>query len=149
MFVQSQPAITSLPFERIYAEVQQFYAHQSQLLDSGQAEAWAETFTVDGSFAPPSLPQPVRGRVDLADGVRKAAAGLAETGEVHRHLFSTTSVRPSDDGSITVTSYTQVIATGRDQGPRLHLMCVCHDVLVREGGELRVRERRVTRDDRR
>lgn len=138
----------SPPFATIYAEVQQFYARHMHLLDTGAAEEWAQTFTEAGLFAPPSLPEPVRGRANLAAGVREAAARLAQAGEVHRHLLSMVAVEPLADGSLRVRSYAQIIATPRDGQPRLHLMCVCEDVLVREDGELRVRERRVTRDDR-
>jgi hypothetical protein len=138
----------SRPFESDYIEVQQFYARHMHLLDSGAAEEWARTFTADGLFAPPSLPEPVRGRPALAAGVRSAAAELAEAGEVHRHLLSMIAVEPRADGSLHVRSYAQIIATPRGGQPRLHLMCVCDDVLVREDGELLVRERRVTRDDR-
>ncbi|SCD61166.1 SnoaL-like domain-containing protein [Streptomyces sp. DvalAA-19] len=133
---------------QLCAEVQQFYARHMQYLDDGAAEEWARTFTEDGSFHPPSLPEPVRGREALAEGARKAAAGLAEAGEVHRHLLSMVAVDAGDDGSLRVRSYAQIVATPRGGRPRLHLMCVCEDVLVREGGELLVRERRVTRDDR-
>ncbi|MFB6555105.1 MULTISPECIES: nuclear transport factor 2 family protein [unclassified Streptomyces] len=134
--------------EAVYAEVQQFYAHHMHLLDAGDGEGWALTFTEDGSFAPPSLPEPVVGRHALATGVNKAAAALAEAGEVHRHLLSMVSVEPRQDGELSVRSYAQIIATPRGGSPRLHLMCVCDDVLVRVDGELKVRERRVTRDDR-
>ncbi len=140
---------TSSSFDSLYAEVQQFYADHMHLLDAGDGEGWARTFTEDGSFAPPSLPEPVVGRAALAEGVDKAAAALAEAGEVHRHLLGMVSVRPGEDGSLSVRSYAQIIATARGGSPRLHLMCVCDDVLVRVDGELKVRERRVTRDDRR
>ncbi|MFH9138825.1 nuclear transport factor 2 family protein [Streptomyces sp. NPDC017524] len=135
--------------ESVYAEVQQFYARHMHLLDSGDGEGWALTFTEDGSFAPPSLPEPVVGRDALATGVNQAAAELSRAGEVHRHLLSMVSVEPREDGGLGVRSYAQIIATPRSGSPRLHLMCVCDDVLVRVEGELKVRERRVTRDDRR
>ncbi|CAM5717009.1 hypothetical protein SVIOM342S_07854 [Streptomyces violaceorubidus] len=61
----------------VYAEVQHFYARQMRLLDTGEADAWAGTFTEDGSFAPPSRPQPVRGRPALAAGARQSAADIA------------------------------------------------------------------------
>lgn len=131
-----------------YAEVQQFYARHMHLLDAGAAQEWAETFTEDGVFAPPSAPEPIRGRANLAAAARAAAAGLADTGEVHRHLLSMVAVEPLDGGALRVLSYAQIIATPRGGAPRLHLMCVCEDLLVREDGELRVRERRVIRDDR-
>lgn len=137
-------------FEAIYAEVQQFYARHMHLLDGGDGEGWAQTFTEDGLFVPPSAPEGVRvrGRADLAAGVRAAAAALAEAGETHRHLLSMVTVEEPADGTLRVRSYAQIIATPQGGTPRLHLMCVCDDVLVRDGGELRVRERRVTRDDR-
>ncbi|MFE1830292.1 nuclear transport factor 2 family protein [Streptomyces yangpuensis] len=139
---------TSSSFDALYAEVQQFYADHMHLLDAGDGAGWAQTFTEDGSFAPPSLPEPVVGRAALAAGVDKAAAALAEAGEVHRHLLGMVSVRPCEDGALSVRSYAQIIATPRGGSPRLHLMCVCEDVLVRVDGELKVRERRVSRDDR-
>ncbi|GAB3013213.1 nuclear transport factor 2 family protein [Streptomyces pseudoechinosporeus] len=133
---------------QVVAEVQQFLAQHMQLLDSGDADGWARTFTEDGTFAPPSLPEPVQGRAELAAGVRKSAAALAEAGEVHRHVLTTVHIDPQGDDSLRVRSYAQIIATPRGGEPRLHLMCVCEDILVREGGGLLVRERRVTRDDR-
>ncbi|MFD3540799.1 nuclear transport factor 2 family protein [Streptomyces sp. NPDC058662] len=142
------PMGTSSSVESLYAEVQQFYAHHMHLLDAGDGEGWALTFTEDGSFAPPSLPEPVVGRAALAAGVAEAAASLAKAGEVHRHLLSMVAVRPGEDGELAVRSYAQIIATPRGGSPRLHLMCVCDDVLVRVDGELKVRARRVTRDDR-
>ena len=56
-------------------------------------------------------------------------------------------VDPRPDGSLVVRSYAQIVATPRGGEPRVHLMCETHDVLVREGGALVVKNRRVTRDD--
>jgi hypothetical protein len=131
----------------VYAEVQHFYARHMYLLDSGAAQEWAETFTADGVFAPASAPEPIVGREALASGVRAAAARLRERGERHRHLLLSVDVQPRGDGSLQVRSYAQIIATPRGGDPRLHLMCVAHDVLVREDGELRVKHCRVSRDD--
>ncbi|MFF4158544.1 nuclear transport factor 2 family protein [Streptomyces sp. NPDC001678] len=135
--------------DRDRAEVEHFYARQMTLLDSGEADAWAATFTEDGSFAPPSLPEPVRGRAALAEGARKAFAALAAEGDTHRHWVGMVAVRPGEDGSLVAESYVQVVAVRAGAGPRLHLMCTCTDVFVRQEGELLVRERVVTRDDRR
>lgn len=134
-------------FAAVYAEVAQFYARHMYLLDSGAAQEWAAGFTEDGAFAPPSAPAPIRGRARLIEGVRAARAELARLGEQHRHLLLSLDVAPQPDGTITVRSYAQIIATPRDQAPRVHLMCVTYDVLVREDGELRIKDRRVTRDD--
>jgi hypothetical protein len=139
---------TSRSIEHIYVEVQQFYARHMHLLDAGKADEWAMTFTEDGVFAPPSQPEPIRGRANLAEGARKAAADRSAAGETHRHWQGMISVDPQPDESLHVTCYTQILVTPRNGSPRLHLMCVCRDVLVRENGQLLVRERHVTRDDR-
>lgn len=136
------------PPAELYAEVAQFYASHMFLLDSGEAHGWAQTFTADGVFAPPSAPEPVVGRAALAEGVRESAGQQRARGEQHRHLVLSLDVRPREDGQIDVRGYTQVVVTSAGGEPKLQLMCVMYDVLTREDGELLVRHRRVTRDDR-
>lgn len=149
MSVQAEPArVDHGGSDALHTEVLRFYARQMRFLDDGDAEAWALTFTEDGVFAPPSLPEPIRGRATLAAGVAHAKAEMAQTGEVHRHIVTMVDPESRPDGTVEVHSYVQVIATPRGGSPRLHMMTVCHDTLVRDGGELRVRERRVSRDDR-
>jgi 3-phenylpropionate/cinnamic acid dioxygenase small subunit len=131
----------------LYAQVQQFYARHFQLLDAGRAEEWAQTFTTDGWFWPKLLPEPVRGRAALAAGVRRTHEKLAAEDVQHRHWHGMLDVQPRPDGSLDVRCYALIFATPRGDAPRLHLTCVCEDVLVREDGEWRVAQRRVTRDD--
>ncbi|MEU7742756.1 nuclear transport factor 2 family protein [Nonomuraea sp. NPDC049158] len=138
---------SDVPFERLYAEVQQFYATHLHLLDSGDAEGWAATFTDDGVFAPPTLPEPVQGRAALAAGLRRTAEDLAAAGETHRHWHGMVAVEPRPDGTIGVRCYALVIATRHGGDSRLHRVCVCEDTLVRADGRLLVRHRAVTRDD--
>ncbi|MYW97962.1 nuclear transport factor 2 family protein [Amycolatopsis rubida] len=148
MTAQSEAPVADETFHRIYAEVLQFYARTMQLLDAGRAADWAESFTEDATFAMPSRPQPVRGRDELTAVAREGAAGLAKAGEVHRHWHSMVSVEPGSDATLAVRCYAQVVATKLGGSSRLHRICVCEDVLVRGGdGRLRVRSRRVTRDD--
>lgn len=135
-------------FGELYAEVQQFYARHMYLLDTGAAQEWAATFTEDGVFEPPSAPEPISGRAALAQGTERAQAELAAKGEQHRHLLLSSDVRPQADGSLEVRNYAQIIATPRNGTPRLHLMCVAHDRLVRAENGLLVKHRVVTRDDR-
>lgn len=130
-----------------YLEIERFYARHLQLLDAGEAEAWARTFTEDGTFAVPTLPEPTRGRAALIAAVRRTAAELAEKGEKHRHWHGMITVDGRPDGAWDVVCYALVFASPRGGPSRLHRVCVCHDVLVREDGELRVRSRFVTRDD--
>lgn len=140
--------VAALPgFDRIYAEVQQFYAHHMQLLDSGAAEEWAQTFTEDCVVSLPTMPEPVRGRARLAEAVARAAADRVARGEVQRHWHGMVAVHPDSDGTARVRCYALVFLTPLGGEPRLHRTCVCEDVLVAGPNGWQVRERRVTRDD--
>ncbi|MFE6848431.1 nuclear transport factor 2 family protein [Streptomyces sp. NPDC057686] len=134
-------------FGVLYAEVQQFYAHQMQLLDLGESQLWAETFTEDAVFDVPTLPQPVRGRAGLVAATSRSAAQLAEAGQRHRHFMGMFDVCERPDGAVDVRSYAIVYASQIGGESRVHRVCVCEDVLVRAEGALRVATRRVTRDD--
>ncbi|MFD0395289.1 nuclear transport factor 2 family protein [Streptomyces nogalater] len=114
---EDRAAATDPGFGHLYAQVQQFYARQMQLLDSGAAEEWAATFTEDGTFARPSSPEPARGHAELAAGARAAAERLAAEGLSHRHVIGMTAVRREPDGSVFVRSYAQVFATRRGKLP--------------------------------
>lgn len=131
----------------LYAQVQQFYAHQMQLLDLAEAELWAETFTEDASFDVPTLPEPVRGRPGLIAAVRRTSAQLAEAGQRHRHFMGMFDVTERPDGAVDVRSYTTVYASQIGGESKVHRVCVCEDVLVRSDGALQVSTRKVTRDD--
>ncbi|MFE7777905.1 nuclear transport factor 2 family protein [Streptomyces sp. NPDC057445] len=131
----------------LYAEVQQFYARQMQLLDLNEPQRWAGTFTEDATFDVPTLPEPVRGRSALIASTTRAHAQLAGSGEQHRHVIGMLDVRPQQDGTVHVRSYAVVYASTVGKDSRVHRVCVCEDVLVRDAGELQVAARRVTRDD--
>jgi 3-phenylpropionate/cinnamic acid dioxygenase small subunit len=134
-------------FAALYAQVQQFYAHQMQLLDLGECERWAATFTEDATFDVPTLPEPVVGRVALATATGRTAAQLAASGTRHRHFVGMFDVVEQPDGTVGVRSYAIVYASRIGGESQVHRVCVCDDVLVRVDGELRVATRRVTRDD--
>ncbi len=133
--------------ERLQAEIGQFYADHFYLLDSGDAQQWALTFTEDGAFYPPHRPEPLRGRETLAQGVTAAHREYQERGEQRRHWHGMVSVNPQPDGTVAVRCYAQIIVTPQGGTPTLHLSCVCRDVFVRRDGQWLVSERRVTRDD--
>jgi 3-phenylpropionate/cinnamic acid dioxygenase small subunit len=135
-------------FATVYAEVQQFYAHHFQLLDSGAAKAWADTFTEDGFFHPETMPEPVAGREALASGVARTHQGLIDAGEQRRHWHGMVSVVPREGGEVLdVRCYALIFATPKGGTSALRMTCVCEDVLVRVNDEWQVKERRVTRDD--
>lgn len=134
-------------FVQLYVEVQQFYARHMQLLDSGATEAWADTFTEGAELRLPTLPAPVLGRQTLAADMDRAFRARTEAGEVQRHWHGMVDVDPQPDGSIAVRCYALVISSTQQGGSNLFRACVCEDRLVREDGRLRVRTRRVSRDD--
>jgi 3-phenylpropionate/cinnamic acid dioxygenase small subunit len=131
----------------LYVEVQQFYARHMHLLDSGQAQEWAQTFAEDGTFDAPTMPEPIRGRAAIAAGVAKSAEERAAAGETQRHWHGMVDVQPRPDGALEVRCYALVFSTFKGQESRLHRVCVCTDVLVRVDGRLVVSTRKVTRDD--
>ena len=132
----------------LQAEVQQFYAWQMHLLDSGEADAWAETFTEDGVFAANAHPEPARGRETIRAAAAKAAAQRAEEGIQVRHWLGMLEVRPREDGSVLALSYALIVNTPMGGSPQVHLSTTCEDVLVRgEDGGWLVRDRQVKRDD--
>ncbi|MFY4723613.1 nuclear transport factor 2 family protein [Streptomyces sp. LaBMicrA B280] len=134
-------------FGALYAQVQQFYAHQMQLLDLGECERWAATFTEDATFEVPTLPEPVAGRAALAAATGRTAAQLAASGIRHRHFIGMFDVGEQPDGTVHVRSYAIVYASPVGGAPQVHRVCVCDDVLVRVAGGLQVAARLVTRDD--
>ncbi|MFC8919393.1 nuclear transport factor 2 family protein [Streptomyces sp. NPDC047821] len=134
-------------FGALYAQVQQFYAHQMQRFDAHEAERWAGTFTEDAVFDVPALPEPVRGRAGLAAYVRRAGAQQARTGERLRHWIGMLDVTPHPNGTLRTRAYALVYATPPGGGPRPHRVYVIEDVLVRARGKWRTRHRVVTRDD--
>jgi hypothetical protein len=118
-----------------------------QLLDDGDAEGWAATFTEDGSFAANTYPEPTVGRTALATAVRRTHAELASLGVVHRHWLGMLNVNGQDDGTVSACCYALVIATPRGDQPTIHRSTTCQDVLVPHEDGYLVRSRMVTRDD--
>lgn len=141
------PSGPAAPAGATYAEVAQFYARQMDRLDSGDAEAWAATFTEDAVFHLPSRPRPMRGRADLAAGARAAAAAVAAAGERRRHFTGMFVVDERPDGTLGVRASTVVYVTRIGGDCRVHQVCVCEDVLVRHTGALLVRSRRISFDE--
>ncbi|MFE1321803.1 nuclear transport factor 2 family protein [Kitasatospora phosalacinea] len=147
MTFTSSPA-SSAADSALQAEVQQFYAWQMHLLDSGEADAWAETFTEDGVFAANAHPEPARGRETIRTAAAKAAAQRAEEGVQVRHWLGMLDVRPQEDGSVVALSYALIVNTPLGGSPQVHLSTTCRDVLVRgEAGGWLVSDRQVKRDD--
>lgn len=134
-------------FGSLYAEVQQFYAHQMQLFDRHEAERWAATFTEDAVFSVPTLDSPVHGRAELAANVHHNRARQEREGGQLRHWIGMLDVDVRPGGVLHTRAYALVFATPRGGVPVVSRFCVMADELVRCRGRLRVRSRVVSRDD--
>lgn len=130
----------------VYQEIQQFYAHQMQLLDGGAAEEWAETFTADGVFAQNVKPEPWRGRSEIAARLRTGLSRLAGRGMTRRHWFGMVDVTVVDHDAVETRYYTTVFETPAGGPPSICLSALCEDVLVYEDGRWLVRYRLVSHD---
>lgn len=139
--------VSERPVERaeIYYSVEQFYAHQMQDLDSGDAAGWAATFTNDGVFSSNGMQNPVTGYGELLTAAQKAIAALASEGIIRRHLVSTLTVEGGDDDSVRVRCYVLVVDT-RDGTTALRMSTVMEDLLVFSTVGWLVQERTVYRD---
>lgn len=129
-------------------DIQHFYARQMQELDAGRHEAWAATFTPDGTFVAPGRPEPVSGREALAKAAAVATAEHAEQGLVLRHWLGMLTLTPRPDARVFTRCYALVLVTPLGGTPTLHRSTVCEDLLSRQDdGTWLVEHRRVSRDD--
>ncbi|OIJ89722.1 nuclear transport factor 2 family protein [Streptomyces colonosanans] len=140
------PATQVTAVDTLYAQVQQFYAHQMQLLDSFDAERWADTFTEDAVFDLPALERPVRGRAELAAAVRRTKERQERNREQQRHWVGMLQVQPQPDGTLGTRYYALIYVTPDGGASTVMRMCVIEDVLVPYLGEWRACSRRVTFD---
>lgn len=146
-FTGAGPALPAAVSGDLYAQVQQFYAHQMQLFDAHDAERWAATFTEDALFDVPTLAEPVRGRAGLAANVRRNKAQQEDHGHRLRHWIGMLDIRSQDDEELRTRCYALVYATERGGPSTVMRVCVMEDVLVRVDGVWLTRHRIVTRDD--
>jgi hypothetical protein len=143
----AEHTLQSQKFATLYAQVQEFYAHQMRILDAHDTERWAGTFTEDALVELPSLPEPMPVRTALAHYARAGAARQRQAGHRLDHWVGMLDVQPQTDGSLhTRCSALVYVTPGGGSAKALHV-CVMEDVLVRADGEWRTAHRRVTRDD--
>ncbi|GGN33536.1 nuclear transport factor 2 family protein [Streptomyces fuscichromogenes] len=134
-------------FAMLYQHIQQFYARQMQLLDDGEAEKWAETFTEDGVFDGNAFDKPAVGRSAVGTAARRAVDGYTARGIQRRHWLGMLSVEQRDADEVLVTCYAQVLETPRGGRPELRASTGCRDLLVRDGQGWLVKHRFIHRDD--
>ncbi|MCX4766674.1 nuclear transport factor 2 family protein [Streptomyces sp. NBC_01275] len=127
-----------------YASLQQFYARQMRLLDEGEGQAWADTFTEDGVFDQSTFTEPVRGRAAIAAAVRDRPG--PPPGTVRRHWLGLPAAWRFPDGSVRSGYDALVVTTAAGGAPGIRLSTSCQDVLVADGDGWLVRHRYVGHD---
>ncbi|PWI07873.1 hydroxylacyl-CoA dehydrogenase [Streptomyces sp. NWU339] len=143
----AERTLQSQKFAALYAEVQQFYAHQMQILDAHDTERWTSTFTEDAVLELPFPSEPVRARTGLVRYVRAGAARQRRAGSRLNHWIGMLDVQPQADGALRTRCSALAYVAPRGGGSKVLYVCVMEDVLVRTRGEWRTAHRRVTRDD--
>lgn len=130
----------------IIVMINQFCAEQVHLLDDGEADGWAATFTDNGEFRSPTYPEPARGRDQLAGIVRAYHQRAAGAGERHRHVTSDLMVRQIDADTLAVRA-TQLIMASSPAGARVDRVITMTDILDRTIDGWRTLSKTITRDD--
>ncbi|GGZ00947.1 nuclear transport factor 2 family protein [Streptomyces nitrosporeus] len=139
---------TTLVPSDLYLEIQQFYALQLKILDRGDGEQWARTFTEDGVFQAADMPDPLVGREILVKAIERQSA--RHEGLVLRHWSGQLTVERIDDDTVRAQSYVMVYVTpdrtllSGEVHFRHHTLC--EDELVRANGTWLVRKRFVETD---
>ncbi|MBV1855592.1 nuclear transport factor 2 family protein [Catellatospora tritici] len=129
----------------LYFQIQQFYSVQMRLLDTGQAEAWADTFTEDGVFHQSVAPA-LRGRHDIAVAARRRIDQLVTEGRTRRHWFGMLEVHLEDDGVVGTSYYGIAMATPAGGQLQIYASTEATDSLVFADGRWLVRHRWVSHD---
>ena len=119
-------------------EIRQLYARYAHTIDTGDAEGWADTFTVDGVFGN------AHGRAALVEFVHTVYKQNQELGRQSRHWNNQILIEPTAEGA-TGTCYLVLYNTGATP-PTVRLTGVYRDMLVKTPAGWRFRERVVETD---
>ncbi|MDN5843925.1 MAG: nuclear transport factor 2 family protein [Alcaligenaceae bacterium] len=131
--------------EATIAVLRNLYAKQAHLIDTGQHDDWAHTFTPNGEFNSPSYGQPAVGYDQLAGISKTFSESAAQNGERHRHLIENIWVVKSDASTAHVRAYVLILATRSGQTETRILRVVTNDdQLEKSGDDWVVRARTVT-----
>lgn len=133
-------------FTDLYVAVQQFYAVQMRMLDEGDFEGYAHTFTADGEFTHTPGRPPARTPAGIVKELVDFHKRFEGRPVQRRHWFTMVAITEQSDGSIASTAYALVVTSGTDRVPEIAPSCTVHDVLVHEAGGLKTRSRRVGHD---
>ncbi|MEV7088435.1 nuclear transport factor 2 family protein [Streptomyces sp. NPDC093085] len=131
----------------LYVRVRQFYARQMQALDGGRYDAYAASFTEDGTFVYSPDAEPAVGREVIHEELVRFHERFESDPMRQRHWFDHIVLEPADDGSLTATFYALVVNVRPGGTPEFVTSALVHDVLVEEeDGATRMRYRRIDSD---
>lgn len=120
------------------------YARQSHAIDEGEAEAWAATFTAEGSFSSPTFGAPIIGTQALAEFAAGVYTDLQTQGLRQRHWVNSVVL---DAVTLTARAYLMIVRVDQEGTPTLMRHVVISDELARDSdGDLHVQARTVRRD---
>lgn len=126
------------------AVLQNFYARQAQLIDTGQHEAWAGTFTADGEFHSPTYGKPAIGQAQLADISRRFGESAQQADERQRHIVQNVWVTQCDGRTAQVRAYVMIAGTSLENKQTRILRIVTNiDQLERTADGWRIRHRQI------
>lgn len=127
-------------------EILDLYARQSHAVDSGEAFAWAATFTPEGEFTSPTFRVKARGTAALTEFATMSHEAARRRSEQLRHCFSAIVLDAEGEG-VRGTAYLMIVATG-STGSRIDRMLRVDDRLSDDPEHgWRFRSRVVHRDD--
>lgn len=97
------------------AVLRNLYAKQAHLIDTGQHEGWAQTFTADGEFHSPTYGEPAIGHHQLAEISKRFTESAKQSGESQRHVIENVWVSQCDQTTAQVRAYVMIVATQLEQ----------------------------------
>jgi len=119
--------------------LQLFYAAQSHAIDGGDAEGWARSFTIDGSFHSPTYGAPIVGHTALKAFAEHfyASSGARQ----HRHWINNIAWSELDGDEVEVAAYALIVASDPGQPPTFLRSSMFKDRLTLTRSGWRLRER--------
>ncbi|HEX7386331.1 MAG TPA: nuclear transport factor 2 family protein [Castellaniella sp.] len=131
-------------YTTIQEALRNFYARQAHLIDMGNHEDWADTFTPSGEFHSPTYGAAAVGRENLVNIAKQYQEGARKAGETQRHLVQDLWIEQADEQSARTRAYLMITAArGTDPGVRILRLVTIADRLLNQDGEWRVARRDV------
>ncbi|MDO8945201.1 MAG: nuclear transport factor 2 family protein [Burkholderiaceae bacterium] len=128
-----------------HLDILSLYAAYNRTIDTGQSDAWVDTFTVNGVFDHPS--KPLVGREQIAAFIRPRSAALTSHPVIKQRHWNADINVGGDGQRATGTCLVQVTGVDRATGKALVLVSGAYeDSLIKEGAQWRFERRKLRFD---